>query len=112
VLVVAPDDDVVGAAVVVVAGGAAVVVVSNGTVVVVEGVVVEVMATVIEVVEPSTTVEVVPIASTSGSERLAKNTTNAVIATRTVAARARRFRSTAKVSHNDVSNRTPWPQPD
>jgi hypothetical protein len=112
VLVVALDDDVVGAAVVAVVGGAVVVVVSNVTVVVVEGFVVEVMATVVQVVESATTVEVVPIASTSGSERLAKNTTNAVIATRTVAARARRFQSTAKVSHNDVPNRTPWPQPD
>jgi hypothetical protein len=108
VLVVALDDDVVGAAVV---GGGVVVVVSNVTVVV-ERVVVEVMTTVVEVVESSTTVEVDPLASTSGSERLAKNTTNAVTANRTAAARTRRFQSIPKVSHNDVPNRTPWPQPD
>jgi len=116
VVVVALDEDVVVAAVVaVVVGGAAVVVVPNGTVVVVGRVVVVVVmvaATVVDVVESPTTVEVVPLASTPGSERLAKNTTNAVIATRTVAASTTRFQSTAKVSHNDVSNRTPWLQPD
>jgi uncharacterized protein (DUF3084 family) len=119
VVVVARDDEVVGAAVVtvvavvvVVVGGAFVVVVSTVTVVVVEGAVVDVMGTAVEVVESSTTVEVVPLASTSGSERLAKNRTDAVITTRTVAARSRRFQSTPKVSHNDVSNRTPWAQPD
>jgi len=111
---VALDEDVVVAAVVaVVVGGAAVVVVSNVTVVVVgRVVVVAVVVTVVDVVESPTTVEVVPLASTSISERLAKNTTNAVIATRTVAARTTSFESTAKVSHNDVSNRTPWLQPD
>jgi hypothetical protein len=106
------DDVVVGAAVVAVVGGAVVIVVANVTVVVVESVVVVVMTTVVEVAESSTTFEVAPLASTSGSERLAKNTINAVVATRTVAARTRRFQSTPKVSHNDVSNRTPWPQPD
>jgi hypothetical protein len=112
VLVVALEDVVVGAAVVAVVGGAVVVVVADVTIVVVESVVVVVMTTVVEVVESPTTVEVAPLASTSGSERLAKNTITAVVATRTVAARTRRFQSTPKVSHNDVSNRTPWPQPD